>query len=69
MSNTNELPTPPQCGACHTASRVVADHHEQGWVLLADGTIVFDDSGEILTDGSIVEPHRPEVEHRLAVAS
>ncbi|MEU4872195.1 MULTISPECIES: DUF5999 family protein [Streptomyces] len=37
---------------------VVAAHPEQGWNLLCDGTIVFDDSGELLPDGRVVDPHR-----------
>jgi hypothetical protein len=37
---------------------VVAAHPEQGWSLLCDGSIVFDDSGVLLPDGSVVAPHR-----------
>lgn len=40
------------------AARVVAAHPEQGWSLLCDGSIVFDDSGVLLPDGSVVAPHR-----------
>ncbi|WP_107450349.1 DUF5999 family protein [Streptomyces sp. LUP30] len=47
---------------------VVAAHPEQGWNLLCDGTIVFDDSGELLPDGRVVDPHRVTVEG-LAVAA
>ncbi|MER6677040.1 DUF5999 family protein [Streptomyces sp. NPDC000983] len=43
------------------APRVVAAHPEQGWSLLCDGTIVFDDSGELLPDGRVVTPHRAVV--------
>ncbi|MDT9695157.1 DUF5999 family protein [Streptomyces sp. P17] len=50
------------------APRVVAAHPEQGWSLLCDGTIVFDDSGELLPDGRVVTPHRAPVD-RLAVAA
>ncbi|MFI2432667.1 DUF5999 family protein [Streptomyces sp. NPDC018693] len=39
-------------------AHVVAAHPEQGWSLLCDGTIVFDDSGELLPDGRVVEPYR-----------
>ncbi|WP_416070653.1 DUF5999 family protein [Streptomyces sp. MI02-2A] len=31
---------------------------EQGWTLLCNGVIVFDDSGELLPDGSVVAPRR-----------
>ncbi|WP_432137760.1 MULTISPECIES: DUF5999 family protein [unclassified Streptomyces] len=44
-----------------TAPHVVAAHPEQGWSLLCDGTIVFDDSGELLPDGQVVAPHRVPV--------
>jgi len=39
---------------------VVARHPEQGWVLLCNGVVVFDDSGELLPDGRAVAPHRPD---------
>lgn len=45
--------------AAHDAARTVARHPEQGWSLLCNGVVVFDDTGEILPDGSSVEPHRP----------
>ncbi|MFI7502386.1 DUF5999 family protein [Streptomyces sp. NPDC049687] len=51
-----------------TAMHVVAAHPEQGWSLLCDGTIVFDDSGELLPDGRVVAPHRVPAGH-LAVAA
>ncbi|OQR62979.1 hypothetical protein B6E66_16450 [Streptomyces maremycinicus] len=49
-------------------AHIVAAHPEQGWYLMCDGTIVFDDSGELLPDGRAVDPHRVTVE-RLAVAA
>jgi hypothetical protein len=36
----------------------VAFHPEQGWSLLCNGVIVFDDLGEIRPDGRVVPPHR-----------
>jgi hypothetical protein len=62
-SHPTSLPT-----ADAGAAQVVAAHPEQGWSLLSDGTIVFDDSGELLPDGSVVAPHRLPVE-RLAAAA
>ncbi|MFG2786565.1 DUF5999 family protein [Streptomyces sp. NPDC048419] len=50
------------------AAHVVAAHPEQGWSLLCDGAIVFDDTGELTSDGRAVAPHRVPVE-RLAVAA
>ncbi|MGW1621637.1 DUF5999 family protein [Streptomyces sp. NPDC002172] len=40
-------------------SVIVSAHPEQGWSLLCDGTIVFDDTGELLPDGRTVSPRRP----------
>lgn len=50
------------------APHIVSAHPEQGWSLLCNGAIVFDDSGELLPDGSVVAPHRVFAE-RLAVAA
>jgi hypothetical protein len=33
----------------------------QGWTLLCNGVIVFDDTGELLPDGHPIPPHRPAV--------
>ncbi|WP_027344407.1 DUF5999 family protein [Hamadaea tsunoensis] len=43
----------------HDAAKTVAFHPEQGWSLLCNGVIVFDDTGELLPDGHVVAPHRP----------
>jgi hypothetical protein len=37
----------------------VAFHPEQGWSLLCNGVIVFDDMGEILPGGRVLPSHRP----------
>ena len=53
-------PACPSAGdSAHDAARVVACHPEQGWVLLCNGVVVFDDTGELLPDGWAVAPHRP----------
>lgn len=41
------------------AARVVADHPDQGWNLLCNGVLTFDDTGELLPDGQVIAPHRP----------
>ncbi len=52
-------PACPTAGAPdHDAARVMARHPEQGWVLLCNGVVLFDDTGELLPDGSMVAPHR-----------
>lgn len=42
----------------HMAARVVAGHPEQGWSLLCNGVVSFDDMGEVLPDGRTVPPPR-----------
>ena len=52
---------PPCPSSDHTdrdAARVVASHPEQGWSLLCNGVIRFDDTGELLPDGRVIPPHR-----------
>ncbi|MFF5256932.1 DUF5999 family protein [Streptomyces leeuwenhoekii] len=43
------------------AATVVAAHPEQGWSLLCNGVLLFEDTGELLPDGRTVAPHRPVV--------
>ncbi|MFJ9862549.1 DUF5999 family protein [Streptomyces sp. NPDC101165] len=57
------------CAASGTGTpHTVSAHPEQGWALLCDGSIRFDDSGELLPDGSVVPPRRVPTD-RLAVAA
>jgi hypothetical protein len=49
------LPTcPPADHPDRAAARTVAFHPEQGWTLLCNGVIVFDDLGEILPGGPLL---------------
>lgn len=50
---------PPPDVVGREAARIVAAHPEQGWNLLCNGVVVFDDTGELLPDGRIIGPHRP----------
>lgn len=63
----------PRCpqwpAADHLAARIAADHPEQGWSILCNGVIVFDDGGELLPDGRAVAPDRPAQAGRLAMAA
>jgi len=52
-------PCPPAQAADHNAARVVAAHPEQGWSLLCNGVVLFDDTGELLPGGVVIAPHRP----------
>jgi hypothetical protein len=40
----------------HLAARAVARHPEQGWSLLCNGVVLFDDEGELLPDGRAIAP-------------
>ncbi|MFI1482377.1 DUF5999 family protein [Streptomyces sp. NPDC020747] len=52
----------PSAGRSERSGRdeahIVSAHPEQGWYLLCDGAIVFDDTGVLLPDGRVVAPHR-----------
>ena len=52
-------PCPPAEAPDREAAHIVACHPEQGWSLLCNGVIVFDDTGELLPDGRVIAPHRP----------
>lgn len=45
------------------AAHVVAAYPEQGWSLLCNGVIMFEDTGELLPDGQAVGPHRGPAVH------
>jgi Family of unknown function (DUF5999) len=53
----------------HDAARAVASFPEQGWSLLCNGVILFEDTGEIMPDGSSVVPHRGPAPHNAAYAA
>jgi hypothetical protein len=47
---------PSAIAADRDAARVVASHPEQGWSLLCNGVVVFDDTGALLPNGHVVSP-------------
>jgi len=53
----------PQCPSAidiaRTAARVIASHPDQGWSLLCNGIVIFDDGGLLLPDGSAQAPTSP----------
>ncbi len=55
----------PQCPSADATDRdaahVVAAHPEQGWSLLCNGVVVFEDFGEILPDGQSVAARRADL--------
>jgi hypothetical protein len=54
-------PCPPSDAADRDAARVVAAHPEQGWSLLCNGVVVFEDFGELLPDGQSCAAKRSEL--------
>jgi Family of unknown function (DUF5999) len=59
---TPVCPHRPRCPAAtdsdRDAARTVAAHPEQGWSLLCNGVVVFDDTGELLPGGDAVPPRQ-----------
>ncbi|RSS94243.1 hypothetical protein EF903_06810 [Streptomyces sp. WAC05292] len=55
----HEPPCPPAEASDREAARLLASHPEQGWSLLCNGVLFFEDTGELLPDGRIIAPHRP----------
>jgi Family of unknown function (DUF5999) len=53
----------PLCPSAHAydreAAHVISAHPEQGWSLLCNGVVLFEDTGEILPGGEVIPPHRP----------
>jgi Family of unknown function (DUF5999) len=54
--------SPCQCPGPYAPGRlaaaVIASHPEQGWSLLCNGIIYFEDTGAILPGGIALAPHR-----------
>jgi Family of unknown function (DUF5999) len=44
-------PCPPADRPDRDAARTIASHPEQGWSLLCNGVVLFDDLGELLPSG------------------
>ncbi|MFD6275057.1 DUF5999 family protein [Streptomyces sp. NPDC060209] len=59
LDDPSPLPNPcrhtPTCPSADSsdreAARVVASHPEQGWSLLCNELVIFEDTGELLPDG------------------
>ena len=64
----HQPPCPSADAVDHLAARVVSCHPEQGWSLLCNGVISFEDTGELMPDGRCVQPHRGPAPHALVVA-
>jgi hypothetical protein len=65
MNCPHQPPCPPADAPDCEAACVVAAHPEQGWSLLCNGVVVFEDTGDLLPDGRIIAPHRAELDIEL----
>ncbi|WSU38843.1 DUF5999 family protein [Streptomyces gougerotii] len=78
-ATTSQGENPPMCqhqplcptadSADREAARLRAHRPEQGWSLLCNGVVIFEDTGELLPDGQIVPPHRPLTPGRVTRAA
>jgi hypothetical protein len=54
-------PCPPCDAADRDAAHVIASHPEQGWSLLCNGVVLFEDMGELLPNGTCTGSRRREL--------
>lgn len=54
---------PPADSFDRDAAHVVSGHPEQGWSLLCNGVVLFEDNGEILPDRRVIASRRPQPVH------
>jgi hypothetical protein len=70
--NGHRCPHVPPCPTAnasdHRAARIIASHPEQGWNLLCNGVVVFDDNGAIMPDGTCT-PAQQSARHAMAHAA
>jgi hypothetical protein len=63
QSSKMMCPHRPKCpdasAADRAAARTAVGHPDQGWSLLCNGVILFEDTGELLPSGAMIAPHRP----------
>ena len=50
-------PCPDATSDARDLAAAVSSHPEQGWSLLCNGVVLFDDDGELLPDGRAVDSH------------
>jgi hypothetical protein len=59
MTCPHHPPCPLADAVDREAARTVARHAQQGWSLLCNGVVLFEDNGELLPNGVVVGPRRP----------
>jgi Family of unknown function (DUF5999) len=59
---TERCPHSPPCPCASApdreAAHTIVSHPEQGWSLLCNGIVIFEDTGVLLPDGASIAPHR-----------
>jgi hypothetical protein len=60
---THRPACPPADAPDRDAARVVVTHPDQGWSLLCNGVVLFDDLGQLLPDGNITGTGAQQVAH------
>ena len=55
---THQPACPEASATDRDAAHVLVAHPEQGWSLLCNGVVLFEDTGELLPDGGCVEARR-----------
>ena len=61
-------PCPTADAPDRDAACVVASHPEQGWSLLCNGVVFFDDCGELLPDGRAIGARRSSIHYGASAA-
>ena len=64
----HQPPCPPADAVDRGAARVLISRPEQGWSLLCNGIVMFEDTGALLPGGQSIPPHRPAVPKLSAAA-
>jgi Family of unknown function (DUF5999) len=65
----HQPPCPAADASDREAAHVMASHPEQGWSLLCNGVVAFEDTGALLPDGRSIPPHQPhQPAHPAAIA-
>jgi hypothetical protein len=54
-------PCPSADASDREAAHVIASHPEQGWSLLCNGVVLFEDFGELLPNGQSVDARRADL--------
>lgn len=54
---THQPPCPSADAPDHESAQLLICHPEQGWSLLCNGVVHFEDTGEPLPDGRVIAPH------------